>query len=662
MENRITADHLYQINVIKSCVIAPNGKFVIYSVQHTNKETEKKYTKIYRAETKGKQNPQQLTFGKYNDTQPAISPKGKKLVFISNRLDPKQSQIFLMHLKKGGDAKALTNVDMEIANLCWHPEEKYLLFSYRKTPKLSEDEQKKGAVCRHYTRTFFKYDGAGYLPEKAQWHLAILKLKTGKITLLTENDDFSEHSAAWSPDGKAIVFVSNRHVEPELHSGKDDLFLLDIATKEIKKIETPEGPIAQPTFSPDGQYIAYVGKEEAQKWYKNNNVWVVGTNKANAQPRCLTEKYDIHVESGTLNDTIGTPPTPLIWSKDGSYIYFTICKHGSNTLYAVDLKEGSLREVFTQKGLTALYSLDKKQKKLAFVYANMQNIGDIYVKKLKKDKIQPITQLNKSWLKEITLSAVEEVWIKGNDNNDIQAWVMFPPNFNPSKTYPSILQIHGGPLLQYGEAFMHEFYYLAAQGYIVYFSNPRGGQGYGEAHARAIWGKWGSADYDDLMSLTNYMSNLPFIDTERMGVTGGSYGGYMTNWIIGHTHCFKAAVTQRCVSNFISMWGSSDVNWVFQDVVSGTPPWENVEHYWNMSPMKYIGNAQTPTLVIHSEKDYRCCIEQGEQVYVALKRIGVDTEFVVFPDEPHGLSREGRTDRRIARLKHILRWFNRYLK
>ena len=262
----------------------------------------------------------------------------------------------------------------------------------------------------------------------------------------------------------------------------------------------------------------------------------------------------------------------------------------------------------------------------------------------------------------IALPRVEEVWFKSPDGNPLQGWIMFPPRFDPKRKYPSILEIHGGPLTQYGKFFMHEFYYLASKGYVVYFCNPRGGRGYGEAHAKAIWGDWGGADYVDIMAFTDLMARKPYIDTKRMGVTGGSYGGYMTLWIIGHTDRFKAAVTQRCVSNFISEWGSSDLNWTFEQELTAAAPFLDLKKYWDMSPIKYIGNASTPTMVIHNEGDLRCPIEQGEQAFVALKRLGVETEFIRFPEEFHGLSRTGRTDRRIARLNHILRWMDKYLK
>ena len=281
---------------------------------------------------------------------------------------------------------------------------------------------------------------------------------------------------------------------------------------------------------------------------------------------------------------------------------------------------------------------------------------------LSNGQTHQITHTNQDLLDRIQLSQVKEVWYKGPDGNDLQGWIMTPPGFSKSKKYPSILEIHGGPRVQYGNFFMHEFYYLSAQGYVVYFTNPRGGRGYGEEHTRAIWQDWGNADYADLMAWADVVQKEPYVDPMRMGVTGGSYGGYMTVWMIGHTHRFHAAVAARCVSNFISLWGSSDFNWGFQNEVGGLPPYEDLDNFWKHSPIAYIGNATTPTMVMHNEFDLRCPIEQGEQVFVALKKLGVETEMIRFPDEFHGLSRTGRTDRKIARLNHIKRWFNSYLK
>jgi dipeptidyl aminopeptidase/acylaminoacyl peptidase len=308
------------------------------------------------------------------------------------------------------------------------------------------------------------------------------------------------------------------------------------------------------------------------------------------------------------------------------------------------------------------FSFSKDGQQLAYCLGTMSDPAQIWIMEMASQEHRKLVSPNDTLLRKLDLGQVETHWFKGPDGNDLQGWILKPPGFQADKKYPSIMEIHGGPLTQYGFLFMHEFYYLAAQGYVVYFSNPRGGRGYGEAHAKAIWGDWGNKDYADLMNWADYVAGQPYIDAGRMGVTGGSYGGYLTVWIIGHTQRFKAAVTQRCVSNFVSMWGSSDFNWTFQKELDDKPPFEDLEKFWKHSPIAHIGNARTPTKVIHNELDLRCPIEQGEQVFVALKRLGVETEMVRFPDEFHGLSRSGRTDRRVARLNHILSWFEKYLK
>ncbi len=238
---------------------------------------------------------------------------------------------------------------------------------------------------------------------------------------------------------------------------------------------------------------------------------------------------------------------------------------------------------------------------------------------------------------------------------------MTPPDFDASQQYPTIVEVHGGPQCQYGAHFVHEFHYLATQGYVVAFSNPRGGQGYGEAHCKAIFGRWGSVDVDDVMTFTDVIAQLPYVDETRMGATGGSYGGLMMAWLIGRTDRFKATVAQRIVFNWTSMYGSCDFNHGSVKLTGAPTPWEDIETNWQQSPFSQIANAVTPTLVIHSINDYRTNLEQGEQLFVALRKLGVPTEMVLFPGESHGLSRAGRTDRRVVRLRHILRWFNKYI-
>ena len=552
-----------------------------------------------------------------------------------------------------------------MSSLSWSPDGKKLLCTVRKTDaeelERRKDEQKKklGVVARHVERVEYKLDGFGYLP-KERTHLWTVDVSTGKTKQLTDHPVYDEYNPAWSPDGRQIAFFSNRSADPDFNPDAADLYVMPAAGGEFTRIETPLGPKGMGVYSPDGRWIAFYGNAHPGEWYHNNSLWVVPADGSQA-PVNLTEHTDLNVEADVINDA-GSPETmPPTWSQDSQRIYFPVSRHGSALLMSIGLDGQDLQTLIGEGGVVGSFSFDREQKRLVYFYGQMHDPVQIFFRDLVTGKERQLTRLNQDWLSKIDLGQVEEVWFKGSDDNDLQGWIIKPPGFDPSRKYPSIMEIHGGPLTQYGRYFMHEFYYLAAQGYVVYFCNPRGGQGYGEAHAGAIWGDWGDADYADLMAWADFMGKQPYIDPARMGVTGGSYGGYMTVWIIGHTQRFKAAVAQRCVSNFISMWGSSDMNWRFQKLTGHKSPLEDVQNFWDHSPIKYIGNAKTPTLVIHSEFDLRCPIEQGEQVFVALKSLGVETEMVRFPDEPHGLSRVGRTDRRIARLEHMARWFNKYL-
>ena len=668
MKRSITTEDLYKLQLISDLRISPDGNHAIYAIQRVDQTTEKKYSNLWLVVTSGNQLPRQFTFGDHNDTQPRWSPDGLQVAFLSNRGDKeKPAQIYLIPFM-GGEARPLTRIEGTIRSFSWSPDGSRLLCCVRKTdPEALEresDEQKKklGVIARHYKRLFYKFDGEGYLPQE-RWHIWTVDTLTGEATQLTDHPIFDENDPTWSPDGKWIAFVSNRSDDPDAHPDAIDLWLMPAGGGELTRINTPVGDKNLPAFSPDGNWIAYYGTEGEGLWYKNQGLWVVPSDpQSNVHSRNLMEKYDIHVTPSTIGDTGSPEQMPPAWAKDSGSLYFQVAIHGSSVLRSININGDLPQEIIPPGGVVGSFLLDHEQARLAYLYAQLMDPGQVRLRDLASGEDRQLTRINHELLSGLDLGSIEMVWFKGPDGNDLQGWILKPPGFDPEQKYPSILEIHGGPLTQYGNVFMHEFYFLAAQGYVVYFSNPRGGQGYGEEHAKAIWGNWGSVDYDDLMAWTDFIAQKPYIDTERMGVTGGSYGGYMTVWIIGHTDRFKAAVTQRCVSNFLSMWGSSDMNWVFQYPINNKPPFEDPMAYWDRSPIAYIGNAKTPTKVLHNEMDLRCPIEQGEQVFVALKRLGVDTEMVRFPDEFHGLSRTGRTDRRIARLNHIAGWFDKYLK
>ncbi len=658
----ITAQDLYRMELILSPRISPDGETIVYGLQTIDRKTEKKQTNLWLAAAAGGR-PRQFTYGN-KDLSPEWSPDGSQIAFLSERGEDELAELYVIPLG-GGEARQLTRLQAEIGSFSWAPDGKRILCSVRKRDAeeiaRQKDEQKKklGTVARHYRRVFFKQDAEGYLPQE-RWHLWVINAQTGRGKQLTDGDLFDESVAAWSPDGDRIAFISNRSPDPDMDPDADDIFLISAEGGKPERLELPAGPKFDLSFSPDGKTLAYFAIEGKGQWYRNVDLWTVPLDNA-ARARSLFTEFDLTIADGTLNDIGGMDVRPPVWSPDGERIFFQIDRHGRTPLMSIRADGEDMLTEIGSDGCVASYSFDQAHTRLAYFFPTMQHPGQIYLQDRRTGRTRSLTRHN-SWIRRIDLGEVEQVWFSPSGGHLLHGWILKPPGFDPRKKYPSILEIHGGPLLQYGHYFMHEFHYLAAQGYVVYFSNPRGGLGYGEEHAKAIWGAWGTKDYEDLMAWSDNIAERPFIDRDRMGVTGGSYGGYMTCWILGHTDRFGAAVIQRCVSNFISMWGSSDYNWIFQQVINNKAPFEDLANAWDRSPLKYIANVKTPALVIHSEDDFRTPIEQGEQVFVALKRLGIDTEFVRFPGESHGMSRQGRTDRRIVRLEHILRWMNKYLK
>ena len=662
----VSAEDLYDIQTMYGCAISPDGRFVLASVQRVDKQTEQRHANLWRFPIRaGDGQARQFTHGKQFDSSPLWSPDGEQIAFLSNRGGLKRPQVFLM-FGDGGEARQLTNIKGEIVLSEWSADGKRLLCMVRKVdPEVLEREKdpkkgKLGIVARHVTDVHYKYDGEGFLP-KEKWHVWVIDAKSGKGRPVIENPAYSELSPCWLPDGNRIIFLSNRSEDPQFNPEQQGLWVIDDNGNNLRQIELPIGDKSFLSVSPDGEWIAYFGRIGRGEWWRHLQLWIVPTN-GSVPARCLTDQFDYSIGHDTGSDVIGGVTTRPVWSNDSQTIYFQISHHGNTMLHSIGVDGSNLETIVEETGVVGEWGMDRDQKQIVWFAGTMTDPGQLKTRPLTGTRERKLTRLNQRYFRRKILGKVEEIWFKGAADNDLQGWIVKPPDFDPKKAYPSIMEMHGGPLAQYGNFFMHEFQYFAANGYVVYFCNPRGGRGYGEAHAKSIWNDHGGADVDDVMAWANYMKQLDYIDPERMGVTGGSYGGFLTNWIIGHTDMFKAAVTQRSISNRLSSYGSSDVNWLREFAFDNEAPWENLANYWKQSPLQYIGNATTPTLVIHSENDFRCPIEQGEQIYVALKRQGVDTEMVRFPGSSHGLSRNGRTDRRVVRLQHMLRWFEKYLK
>jgi dipeptidyl aminopeptidase/acylaminoacyl peptidase len=661
-----TSDDLYRFELVSDPQLSPDGRAVVLCVQRVDRATEKKVTNLWLAATDGSR-LRQFTHGKQADTHPRWSPDGQTIAFLSNRGNEEQAQIYLIPLD-GGEARPLTDLKGSFASFEWSPDGATLACQFRKKDpdalEREKDEQKKKLGISHRTisRYFYKNDGASYAPDE-KWHVWTVDAGTGEAAQLTDGD-YDETDPRWSPAGGPlaghILFVSNRSADPDANLDETEFYVVPAGGGDLRRVDARPGRKMAPSFSPDGRHIAYYGRPEKGRWYQNARLYVAAADGSGT--RDVSGPSDLHLVGATTGDISSDfPPVAPVWSADGSRVYVVATRHGDQPLMAYDLDSGAAERLTPERGVAGSFSFDAARNRVAYFWSDLANPGQIMVREVGAAPRQ-LTRFNCDWLGALELGEVEELWFKARDGYDLQGWILKPPGFDPTRQYPSILEIHGGPQMQYGNLFTHEFYLLAAQGYVVCWTNPRGSQGYGEAHAGAIYGRWGTVDYDDMMDWADYVEQLPYIDPARMGVTGGSYGGYMTTLIIGRTQRFKAAVAQRVVSNLLSFYGSSDLNYGTEYLVGiDAPPWEAFDDYWQQSPISYIGAARTPTLVIHSENDYRCDQEQGEQVFIALKRLGVDTELLLLPGESHGVSRGGRTDRRVARLDGITDWFKRYL-
>jgi len=659
----IKAEDLFKLRLPAAVAISPNESLVAYTVERMDKKKNKYYRNIHLLDLKlGKSS--QFTHGDQNDGGAVWSPDGSQVAFVSTR--DKKTGVYVMPVAGGAERKLL-ELEAAIAPLSWTPDGRELILCLRYNDShFIKDEKKKKEqpVYRHITRLLYRYDGLGFLP-KDTFQVYALNVDDGKLRQITKNkrDNFSP---TVSPDGKWVAYVSNRSKDPDLDSLKYDLIVCPLTGGKERIVPTPAGPVMSAKFSPDGKSIAYIGHDNPDDAWgvTNMHVWKVGFG-GRPKARDLTPSFDRMALDQSISDMDDAhEASPIFWSADGKRVYFLSSDCGTTNLFYVPSRGGKPTRVYNGKCHIKDYSLNGRTRTIAMVWADLNNPGTIVTCPAGyggDKKAVRHTDLNRFLRAEVQLGRTRDVWFKSFDGTEVQGWLVLPPNFKPNKKYPSILQIHGGPRTQYGYSFFHEMQYLAAKGYVVFYTNPRGGSGRGETWADAITNGWGELDYMDCMAAADYLQAQKFIHPKKMGVTGGSYGGYMTSWIIGHTNRFRAAVTQRSLNDLKSFVGSSDIGFALGREFSGYP-WNNRENYDKCSPITYFKNVKTPVLIIHSEQDLRCNIEQADQMFATLKILKKTVEMVRFPEEPHGLSRHGRPDRRVARLEWIAKWFRKYMK
>jgi len=641
----LTKETYMEMETIRSPNISPDGKQILFTRGWVDKMNDRSRSNLWIVDVEGKR-IRELTHGNWRDFSPVWSPDGKQIAFLSDRDGTTQVHVMWLDTR---EVAQLTHVDQAPSSLRWSPDGKSLAF----TMYIREDKpilpvklvkKPRGAKWAKpaiiIDRLSWRRDGRGPIP-KGYSHIYVIDAELGGTPKQVTSGEYSHSDPQWSAEGKKIYFSAIRKPDAEYLHDDSEIYSVDLDTLEIEVLTERKGPDRTARVSPDGKWIAYTGYDDKNYTRHLSNLYLMDIS--GKKKRLL---------AGDLPNS----PSSITWSSDGSRVYYFMAEKGESNLYFVSTN-GKIKKI--TEGLHYLSGLSMaKNGQVATTRSTFHKPGYLMTFNLNNtDKIRKLVDVNEDVLANVKLGEVEELWFKSPDGLDLQGWLIKPPEFDPNKKYPMILYIHGGPWAMYSVRFSWAWQNFAVNGYAVLYMNPRGSTGYGQDFVNGIQFSYPGKDYDDLMAGVDAAIAKGFIDEDNLFVCGGSGGGVLTAWIVGHTDRFRAAVSMRPVINWHSFVGTTDGSMWYRQFRKY--PWEDPVEYALRSPLHYVANVTTPTMVMTGEADLRTPMGQSEEYYRALKMLKKDTLLVRMPEEYHGWRRPSH---RLLQQLYLIAWFEKHMK